>query len=73
MSNDELLEIALDENLNLKAKVAWLEQAIEEHRRKGYYGRRAVDTALWATTLEGFVLRGCNERSQILEAEESNN
>jgi hypothetical protein len=52
MSNEELLEIALDENLLLKAKVAYLENAISDHRKEGYYGRRAVDVALWATTIE---------------------
>ena len=73
MSNDELLEIALNENLHLKAKVAWLEQAIEDHRKKGYYGRRPVDTALWASTLEGPVLRDHDDSSQVLEVKKSGN
>jgi hypothetical protein len=47
MSNDELLEIALNENLYLKAEVTYLRDAIEEHRKVGYYGKRGCDVILW--------------------------
>lgn len=52
MTNEELLEIALDENLLLKAKVAYLEEAISDHRQEGFYGRRKCDVELWKNTLE---------------------